>query len=87
MIDIDEMEMWCVGAIHDHCSEINAFNSDEVIYLITRLREDEKDAARYRWLRDKVDRPYCGVLFIDGLVGSDYIDCFIDGKMKEKGDE
>lgn len=61
--------------------------SDCVTGLIGRLREAERDAARYRWLRDKVDRPYCGVFFIDGLVGGDYIYCFIDGKMKEKSDE
>ena len=94
MIDIDEMERWCIGAISEHCSEINAFSSDEVIELITRLREAEKDAARYRWL---VDNSVFGMkqngaswsLSFDGPAPehSGKIGEYIDQAMKEKCDE
>ena len=59
---------------------------------ITRLREAEKDAARYRWLRDAPatsasepirhwmwSRPYGANM--------KYLDDAIDQAMKEKGDE
>ena len=59
---------------------------------ITRLREAEKDAARYRWLRDAPatsasepirhwmwSRPYGANM--------KYLDDAIDQVMKEKGDE
>ena len=85
MIDIDEMERWCIDAISEHCSEINAFSSDEVIELITRLREAEKDAARYRWLRDIARHEYDVDDFFGG--SSDSVDGMIDKAMKEKGDE
>ena len=64
----------------------------EMIELITRLREAEKDAARYRWLRDAPatsasepirhwmwSRPYGANM--------KYLDDAIDQAMKEKGDE
>lgn len=84
MIDLDILEIQAKNTCLKECKYLSTAS---LLELINRLREAEKDAARYRWLRDKVDRPYCGVLFIDGLVGGDYIDCFIDGEMKEKGDE
>ena len=34
------------------CSEM-CVKTDDMIELITRLRQAEKDAARYRWLRDE----------------------------------
>lgn len=33
------------------CSEM-CVKTDDMIELVTRLRQAEKDAARYRWLRD-----------------------------------
>ena len=52
---------------------------------ITRLREAEKDAARYRWLRDVGRHEYDVDDFFDG--SSDSVDGRIDQAMKEKGDE
>lgn len=57
----------------------------EMIELITRLREAEKDAARYRWLRDVGRHEYDVDDFFDG--SSDSVDGKIDQAMKEKGDE
>ena len=55
MIDLDDME-----SLLQHCKEIdeagglaNRVTPSVVIELITRLRQAEKDAARYRWLRDE----------------------------------
>ena len=45
MIDLDEIER----RITDFGSGVHG---DIAIELITRLRQAEKDAARYRWLRD-----------------------------------
>lgn len=89
MIDIDEMERWCIGAISEHCSEINAFSSDEVIELITRLREAERDAARYRWLRNCTTVESRQFVSDSGgwIVGLGVLDGMIDQAMKEKGDE
>lgn len=59
--------------------------SDCVNSLIGRLREAEKDAARYQWLRD-IGRHECDVDdFFDG--SNDSVDGRIDQAMKEKGDE
>ena len=89
MIDIDEMERWCIGAILEHCSEINAFSSDEVIELITRLREAEKDAERYRWIRNCTTVESKKLVSDSGgwIVGLGVLDGMIDQAMKEKGDE
>ena len=93
MIDIDEMERWCIGAISEHCSEINAFSSDEVIELITRLSEAEKDAARYRWLRDNCTTTQAdclGPIFVMTVRRKEHlfnVDLSIDQAIKEKGDE
>lgn len=55
MIDLDDME-----SLLQHCKELdeagglaNRVTPSVVIELITRLRQAEKDAARYRWLRDE----------------------------------
>ena len=86
MIDLNEIEIaarkpwYCRSKQED-----NLLRPDVLIELITRLREAEKDSARYRWLRD-VGRHECDVDdFFDG--SSDSVDGRIDQAMKEKGDE
>jgi len=59
--------------------------SDCVTSLIGRLRETEKDAARYRWLRDIGRHEYDVDDFFDG--SSNSVDGKIDQAMKEKDDE
>ena len=51
---VDEIRIKARAAILDGCNldlEPSQF-SDCMEYLIDRLRQAEKDAARYRWLRD-----------------------------------
>ena len=59
--------------------------SDCVTSLIGRLLEAERDAARYRWLRDIARHEYDVDDFFGG--SSDSVDGKIDQAMKEKGDE
>lgn len=49
MIDLDglEFEIKCVPD-----NECALFTKDEAFELIIRLRQAERDAARYRWLRE-----------------------------------
>ena len=53
MIDLDEIEIaarkpwYCRSKLED-----NLLSPEVLVELITRLRQAEKDAARYRWLRD-----------------------------------
>ena len=81
------------------CDRPSEWQMDEFIQMaedmhkeITRLREAERDAARYRWLRDAPatsasepirhwmwSRPYGANM--------KYLDDAIDQAMKEKGDE
>ncbi len=62
--------------------EIHWVLADE---LITRLREAEKDAARYRWLRDVGQHKY----YVDDILACTLrgADGCIDEYMKERGDE
>ena len=56
MIDLDEIESaarkpwYCRSKLED-----NLLSPEVLVELITRLRQAEKDAARYRWLRDLPD--------------------------------
>lgn len=74
------------------CDRPSEWQMDEFIQMaedmhkeITRLREAERDAARYRWLRDIARHEYDVDDFFDG--SSDSVDGRIDQAMKEKGDE
>ena len=55
MIDLDKIEQQCKNAMQNgygHLPVIECGNAVKVMELITRIRQAEKDAARYRWLRD-----------------------------------
>ncbi|MGL5326790.1 MAG: hypothetical protein ACRC91_19045 [Aeromonas sp.] len=57
MIDLDEIERACnflmaTGRNNHMPTKMSAEVTKE---LITRLRQAEKDAARYRWLRDEAE--------------------------------
>lgn len=85
MIDTKKMHASISKIRHIFGGDVRATQSlGEVFELITRLREAEKDAARYRWLRD-VGRHECDV---DDFFGgsSDSVDGMIDKAMNEKGD-
>lgn len=58
MIDLNVIEAQCKSSIangYGHLPVIDCGNAVKVMELITRLRQAEKDAARYLWLRDQAD--------------------------------
>lgn len=61
--------------------EHSSLTNDDVVELVGLLRKAEKDAARYRWLRD-IGRHECGTYdFFDG--SSHKVDSSIDEAMRE----
>ena len=59
--------------------EDDLLSPEVLVELITRLRQAEKDATRYLWLRDKAVDQYLHV--ITTLESLEW-DSFIDGAMK-----
>ena len=56
MIDLDKLESRCKEATRNGYGRhpvIECASAESLIELITLLRQAEKDAARYRWLRDE----------------------------------
>ena len=84
MIDVDMLEAAIRHGVKIGKREA-IINSDIAIELITSLREADKDAARYQWLRDIGRHEYDVDDFFDG--SSDSVDGRIDQAMKDKGDE
>ncbi len=101
MIDLNEIEIaarkpwYCRSKQED-----NLLRPDALIELITLLREAERDAARYRWLRERASLESHGgfeydlplIHAIRCMDGSELnqemtFDEAIDQAMKEKGDE
>ena len=72
MIDLDEIEIaarkpwYCRSKLED-----NLLSPEVLVELITRLRQAEKDAARYRWIKEnsQLGVGRCGVdweLYFEG---------------------
>ncbi|MGL4752709.1 MAG: hypothetical protein ACRCXB_09890 [Aeromonadaceae bacterium] len=76
MIDLNEIESE-VGSGND--DEMLMFTRGEMLELITRLRQAEKDAARYRWLKEHGRHDYDVDDFFDG--SCDRIDAKVDEAM------
>lgn len=58
MIDLDKIERRCKEASRNGYGKhpvIECASAESIMELITRLRQAEKDAARYRWLREARD--------------------------------
>ena len=55
MIDLDEEQARMESMLDRRERMALGVTCTEMIELITRLRQAEKDAARYRWLRDLPD--------------------------------
>lgn len=72
MIDINELEARCDMLIKIGHGNSTACDARESKEIITRLRQAEKDASRYRWMRD------------GGLLGEtgDVMDAALDKAMK-----
>ena len=94
MIDLNEVEAaarkpwYCRSKLED-----NLLSPEILVELITRLREAEKDAARYRWLRDNCTTTQAdclGPIFVMTVRRKEHlfnVGLSIDQAMKEKGDE
>ncbi len=98
MIDLDEIEIaarkpwYCRSKLED-----NLLSPEVLVELITRLRQAEKDAARYRWLRDESsnsERTSPLVFMADecadivtegwyqGIMFGEFLDCAMDEAMQ-----
>lgn len=53
MIDLDKLQKVSYRAIEIGAEKEQLFSAEEVISVFNILRKAEKDAARYRWLRDE----------------------------------
>ena len=86
MIDLNEVEAAARKPWHCRSKlEDNLLSPEILVELITSLREAERDAARYRWLRDVGQHKY----YVDDILACTLrgADGCIDEYMKEKGDE
>lgn len=52
MIDLDKLQKVAERAVKIQAGKEQLFSADEVIAVFEKLRQAEKDAARYRWLRE-----------------------------------
>lgn len=91
MIDLKELQ-----AAMDRCafdSDVLGLSKSECASLLSMLREAEKDAARYRWLRDNCTTTQAdclGPIFVMTVRRKEHlfnVGLSIDQAMKEKGDE
>ena len=94
MIDLDKLESRCKKASRNGYGKhpvIECASAESIMELITRLRQAEKDAARYRWIKENsqfgVGR--CGVdweLYFEGPApdNSAMIELHIDEAMQCK---
>lgn len=83
MIDyIDEIEACVASDIADGCEDViyGYTTVSRMMDIITRLRQAEKDAARYRWLRDDYRHECCVDDLFDGSSAS--VDNRIDEAMQ-----
>ena len=90
MIDLNEVEAaarkpwYCRSKLED-----NLLSPEILVELITSLREAEKDAARYKYLKSdhKTKNLYSYRQDMKDRYWDEDIDSEIDQAMKEKGDE
>ena len=93
MIDVDLMLEEAEKQKAMHFVMAAGFTNSEIIFMLTRLREAEKDAARYRWLRDNCTTTQAdclGPIFVMTVRRKEHlfnVGLSIDQAMKEKGDE
>ncbi|MGL4757543.1 MAG: hypothetical protein ACRCXB_34750 [Aeromonadaceae bacterium] len=80
MINIDNVEKFVTEELAQ--GERFSLRKEGWIELITRLRQAEKDAARYRWLRDECRHEYGVDDLFDG--SPDSIDKRVDTAMIEE---
>lgn len=92
MIDLDKLESRCKKASRNGDGNHPVIASAEsIVELITRLRQAEKDAARYRWIKEnsQLGVGRCGIdweLYFEGPApdNSAMIELHIDEAMQCK---
>ena len=94
MIDLDKLESRCKEASRNGYGKhpvIECASAESIMELITRLRQAEKDAARYRWIKanGQLGVGRCGVdweLYFEGPApdNSAMIELHIDEAMQCK---
>lgn len=68
MIDLDGLEKDCSSAIDSGDGFVHLFSAEDVMGIITRLRQAEKDAARYRWLDEQNKSVMSKVMVCNGWI-------------------
>lgn len=90
MIDVDLMLEEAEKQKAMHFVMAAGFTNSEIIFMLTRLREAEKDAERYRYIKSVCEVIECtDGQYLDVIDGQE-LDAMIDDcikAMKEKGDE
>lgn len=89
MIDfnIDELEKLCKYEIGRGTANPYTINENPIhamLEIITRLRQAEKDAARYRWLRNCDTKQTERLVESGHIVGFGVLDAIIDEAMQCK---
>ena len=93
MIDTEKVIAVAERAIYIGAGKEQLFTAEEIQALVSILREAEKDAARYRWLRDNCTTTQAdclGPIFVMTVRRKEHlfnVGLSIDQAMKEKGDE
>lgn len=90
MIDLDDLERnldWHDAMLKNHqhgvIYSLDYNEKDSIRELISRLRQAEKDAARYRWLRDSACyNEFHAVGAADPSVWNEIVDEYIDEEAK-----
>ena len=81
MIDLLGMEEKVKKVVSMGCGSSYVATALDVIELINRLRQAEKDSARYRWLRDTAGVDGTADLMIS-IIASDEWDSLIDEEIQ-----
>lgn len=81
MLDLDGLEKHLTELIAEGFGDHRVTKVENVMRLVSRLREAERDAARYRWLRDELAQSEGGIMLFDGHLPRPNLDEFVDGAM------
>lgn len=84
MIDVDKIEERCKSAMQNgygHLPVIECGNAVKISELIGLLRQSEKDASRYRWLRECTTEQSEMMVDNGHVVGFGVLDALIDEAM------
>lgn len=81
MIDLDGLEKHLTELVAEGFGGHRVTKAEDVMALVGLLREAERDAVRYRWLRDELAHSEGGIVLFDGHLPRANLDEFVDGAM------